>query len=234
VAPSQTRARSPLDPIADGTPGDIQFVDGSTVLVAALTGDTIGRTTDGGATWTSHAFGRDVFTGGQHIAVSGNDVWAAGGVDFAVDGAHVAHSTDAGATWSVRALEDAANSYQGGHLGTVAVGSSPTDVWAAGDSRQIFHTVDGMTWAQVANVPPALDQFGGIVVRGSRIVLAATSTDGYSAYESTDGGATFQITGSTRCPFSCGSINGMASPRPGVYFVYGYAGLLWRFERPTS
>jgi hypothetical protein len=97
----------------------------------------------------------------------------------------------------------------------------------AGDSRQIFHTVDGTTWSQLKGIPDIFDTFGGIDVRGSRITFAGSTRDGYALYVSDDAGATFHTADTIRCPVICANLRGIASPRAGVVFVYG-DGLLWR------
>lgn len=213
---------------SDGSTGRIEFVDASTVLLSSFLGNDLHRSTDGGATWTKQAF--DGLYAAVRIAVIGRDVWLAGGLSFKADGARVSHSTDAGATFAIATLTDKAHSFEGGALRALAV-VSPSEVWVAGASRQVFHTTNaGADWKQITGIPDSLESFGGVHVRGSQVTLAGSSVSGYALYVSDDGGTSFRVAHEIRCPSFCGAVSGIASPSPGVFFVYGDR-LLWRVEQ---
>ena len=215
-------------PWSGGSPGGIAFVDAETILVPDFVGDSLYRSADGGATWVTRTF--DGSYAAAHIAVSGRDVWLAGGLSFTASGARVTHSTDGGATWSTATLTDKAHSFEGGELRTVTTVSA-ADVWVAGANRQVFHTTNaGGDWSQVTGIPDTFGGFGGIDVRGSQVTLAGSSANGYALYVSDDSGASFRLGEQIRCPGVCGLVKGIASPRAGVLFVYGQR-LLWRVER---
>jgi photosystem II stability/assembly factor-like uncharacterized protein len=190
-------------------------------------GAALHRSTDGGASWTTKAF--DNFAANR-IAVHGRDVWLAGGVSFNPSGAQVTHSTDGGSTWSVTSLTDKAHTFEGGRLLAIHVVSA-TEVWVAGESRQVFHTTDaGGTWKQLTGIPDSFHGFGGIDVQGSRVTLAGDSANGYALYTSDDAGAAFQVAEQIWCPGQCARVAGVVSPAPAVLFVYG-DGLLWWVTR---
>ncbi len=226
---------APLPKVPGGWPAAVHLWDKQTILVTDETGDKVYRTADGGATWTPYSFGREVLPGTKGLTVRANDAWIVGGQSFTEDGsgATVAHSADLGQTWTISALKDEAHLHKGGTLHALAP-ISATELWAAGDNRQLFHTTNGAkTWTQSKGFPEAIRDFGGIVASGKTISLAASSAKGYALFESTDGGATFAITDDRACPNVCDAngVRGMVSPRNGVFFVYGYSGLLWRYTR---
>jgi photosystem II stability/assembly factor-like uncharacterized protein len=227
---------APLATTPGGWPAALHFFDLKTILVTDETGDTVSLSTDGGATWNKHAFTRDILPGTKALTVRGADAWIVGGPSYTPDGsgANIAHSPDSGKTWEITQLKDGAHLHKGGSLHALAAVSA-NEQWAAGDNRQLFHTTDGWkTSTQVKGIPASIHSFGGIVVRGSKISLAASSDAGYALYQSTDGGKTFQVTDDRGCPNPAlcddNGVHGMAASADGsVLFVYGYAGLLWKY-----
>lgn len=227
---------APLATTPGGWPAAVHFFDVQTILVTDETGDKVSLSTNGGATWEKHTFTREILPGTKALTVRGTDAWIVGGPSYTPDGtgANIAHSPDSGKTWQITQLKDGAHLFRGGSLHALAAVSA-TEQWAAGDNRQLFHTTDGWkTSTQIKGIPDSIRHFGGIVVRGSKISLAASSDAGYALYQSTDGGKTFEITDDRACPdpMLCdgNGVHGMASSDDGsAIFVYGYAGLLWRY-----
>jgi photosystem II stability/assembly factor-like uncharacterized protein len=158
-------------------------------------------------------------------------VYIVGGEADTQSGAAVAYSPDKGNTWTQMNLTDNANLYQGGQLLAVAV-VSPTEMWVAGASQQIYHTTDSMkTWTQVKHVPTSIETFGGIAVdNNGQHIMALGWGDQLCIYESTDGGATFAITFQDECGDDCGPL-GLTVVNPNLAFIYGYAGVYYRFTQ---
>jgi photosystem II stability/assembly factor-like uncharacterized protein len=182
-----------------------------------------------------HLFTREVLPGTHHIeSLGARNAWIVGGPSFNGDGtgATVAYSSDAAQTWTIANLTDNAHLFKGGSLHGIAVVSA-TELWVAGENRQVFHTTDGMhTWTQIKGIPSEILHFGGVAVRGNTIALAGTAPPGdYVLYRSTDGGATFQIVDRRAAPgvWDAGGVHGVTQTNNGDLFVYGYDGLLWKY-----
>jgi hypothetical protein len=98
----------------------------------------------------------------------------------------------------------------------------------------MFHTTDsGISWNQIAGLPPDVLHLCAVLVHGSIVTAAASlkdSAEGYGIVESTDGGATFAVTTILRAPrvWDALGIHGMTTLPGGGYLVHGYAGLLYR------
>src|SRR5262249_27333563 len=152
------------------------------------TSDRVQITEDGGATWTYKTFGRDALPGIPDFAVIGQMVWLVGGLSFPThgDGTVLASSSDAGASWTVNRVMDKAHDFKSGQLRGIAAVSA-SDIWVAGEARQIYHTVDGgMSWKQVTGVPDTISRFGDIAVDGQHVVAGANLVNnGVGIYEST-------------------------------------------------
>lgn len=220
-----------------GFPASVRFLDESTVVMGDAVGDRVFRSSDAGQTWNLHLFTREVLPGTRSIATLANNVWVVGGPAYTSDGtgATIAYSSDGALTWTIVTIKDNAHLFRGGSLHGIAVVSA-TEIWVVGENRQFYHTTDGMqTWTQIKGIPSTFDHFGGIAVRGDTIVAAGSvvfddGSTGYGVYRSTDGGKTFQIFDArpTDIPDGLG-VFGVEQTRKGDLFVYGYAGLLWRY-----
>jgi photosystem II stability/assembly factor-like uncharacterized protein len=224
-----------LDTLPSDFHGYAHLWDTQIGIVTSEVGDRVHRTIDGAATWTTHAFGRDLLPGTRRTVVLGDDVWIVGGPISAPEGkaAHVAHSPDRAVSWTVSTLQDNAHDLKGGQLlGAFAV--SATDVWVVGQNRQIFHTTDGGTsWQQITGIPPQVLNPCEVLVRGNTVTVAAslnTPKDSYGILESTDGGTTFALTAVLPAPYlgDASGIHGMTAAPGGGYWIYGYAGLFYR------
>lgn len=153
----------------------------SNVIVTGFLGE-IRRTTDGGASWSTHSSGTTRNLLG---------IWGSGPSDIYIvgDSGTILHSTD-GTTWSPR---------QSGVTGSlVAVwGSGPRDVFACGDAGIIVHSTDGGTTWQQRQIGPQAGRLLGIWGVGSEIYAVGTngtilhSSDGGTSWRSEDIG-TFQ------------------------------------------
>jgi photosystem II stability/assembly factor-like uncharacterized protein len=210
-------------------PRALHFWDSTTGLIASEVGDRVRRTTDSGATWSTHTFTREVMPGIHELAVLGNEVWVVGGPSFTSNGtgANIGYSADRGATWSTRLLEDKAHDYKGGSLQGVAVVNT-NEVWVAGLNRQLYFTKDKMqTWTQVRNVPSDIVDFRGIAISGDHIVAGCHLHDGICIYESFDHGATWAITFTEACDDLC-DVRGVVFAGPDTAYIYGYNGTLVR------
>ena len=225
----------PVSWTLDGWPASVRFLDEQNVLMGDEVADRVFRSSDAGQTWSVHVFGRDVLPGTRAIESLGSrHAWIVGGPAFRGDGtgATVAYSSDAAQTWTIATLTDRAHSRIGGALHGIAVVSA-TEVWVAGENRQVFHTTDGMrTWTQLQGIPADILHFGGIAVRGNTIVIAGSiGTSDYGLYRSIDGGDTFQIIGRrSRGGWDANGIHGVTQTSQGALFVYGDAGLLWKYS----
>lgn len=219
-----------------GWPASVQFLDEQTVFVGDEVGDRVFRSSDAGQTWSVHLFGQDVLPGTRAIESLGSShAWIVGGPSYRGDGtgATVAYSSDAAQTWTIAALTDRAHQRAGGTLCAIAVVSA-TEIWVAGENRQVFHTTDGMrTWTQLDGIPLDVRHFGGVAVRGNTVVLAGSIGSGdYGLYRSIDGGDTFQIIGrrSRSGAWDPRGIHGVTQTSQGDLFVYGHDGLLWKYS----
>jgi photosystem II stability/assembly factor-like uncharacterized protein len=208
----------------------VHFWDPMHGLLTSDTGDRVHVTSDGGASWQTHSFGRDVLPGIDAFAVLGPEVWVVGGASFTGSGATIGHSSDGGNQWTVSQLHDRANDFKGGALKSIAVVSA-SELWVAGEGRQIYHTVDGMkSWTQVAAIPPAIDRFGGIAVDGMHIVAGANTANAIGIYESFDDGVHWEFRDfSKACSSNC-EIYGVIFAKPGIGYAYGRAGTFLRYS----
>jgi len=217
-----------------GWPASVRFLDEQIVFMGDEVGDRVFRSADAGQTWAVHTFTRDVLPGTHAIESLGTSrAWIVGGPAFRGDGtgATIASWSDGAQTWTITTLTD--HDHVGGSLHGVAVVSA-AELWVAGDNRQVFHTTDTMrTWTQLDGIPAEILHFGGVAVRGTTVVLAASIAPGdYGLYRSTDGGATFQIIDRrVAVAWDPHGVHGVTQTREGDLFVHGYAGLLWRYSR---
>jgi len=218
-----------------GWPADLRFLDDQTVVMGDEVGDRVFRSADGGLTWTVHLFTREVLPGTHHVeSLGASNAWIIGGPAFRGDGtgATIAYSSDAAQTWTITNLTDNAHLFKGGGLRGIAVVST-SELWVAGDNRQLFHTTDGMqTWTQFKGAPAEILHFLGIAVRGNVIAIVGSAPPfDYVLYRSTDGGATFQIVDRRAAPdlWDAGGIHGVTATSNGDLFAYGYDGVLWRY-----
>jgi photosystem II stability/assembly factor-like uncharacterized protein len=208
-------------------PRAIHFWDATTGIIASEVGDRVKRTTDSGATWTTHAFTREIMPGIHELAVLGDEAWVVGGPMSTSNGtgANIGYSADRGATWSIKQLEDKTHDYKGGSLQGVAVVNT-NEIWVAGLNRQLYFTKDKMqTWTQVRNVPSDITDFRGIAISGDHIVAGCHTRTGICIYESFDHGATWALTFTEDCGDLC-DVRGTVFAGLDKAYIYGYNGTL--------
>lgn len=204
-----------------GTLRGLAAADQDTAAVANDSADDVFTTEDGGEVWVRRELGTG-FPGITDLDYAAGTLAAVGGtLSQSVDAANVAVSTDFGENWVTQDLRDEAHDGEGGRLVSIFV-TAEGAIWAAGPSRQIYHSAGGGSFEQIEGIPEGLGDFEAIAASESHVVAAGayedSSGEGIGIYESVDGGESFSV-GHRDTPCDC-DVTGAAAHPDGTIWVH--------------